>query len=416
MMTSRASALLIAIALCPALLPAQQSFSAPAPVTAVIYTVQDLSGPGTTHDYEQTITDALAAAFTASGSFRLIAQADWQAGARSRSLSERALLAGAAASELARGLKADVAVSGSYTVVDDGGTERILLTVQCWDAARERLSAGFIRASRFDLGFYLSLRAWVAGLIPAIRIAPPSQPVAKPAARTTSAPLLPQITFESVDDGMEVLVAGDLSAGTISGGKLEFAAGGVPQGTVLQITKRKSGYHDSVQKVKAAPVITLTPLVKKSSFAAQVDWTIGEVLGAGGAFRWYPVPDALFASAGVYLFAQPPLTLAPRAVLHGDASVGFGGYLFFPPDSPVRLSVQTGGGVVLSVFTQPGFPVYADYYLNVVGLGVETRVLGFPLFLRIDSRYSLGLTGGLVPRGTVRSGLPLVTLGALFRW
>jgi hypothetical protein len=416
MMTSRASALLIATALCPALLPAQQSFSAPTPVTAVIYTVQDLSGPGTTHDYEQTITDALAAAFAASGSFRLVAQADWQAGARSRSLSERALLGGAAASELARQLKADVAISGSYTVVDDGGTERILLTVQCWDAARERLSAGFIKASRFDLGFYLSLRDWVAGLIPGISIAPPSQPVAKPAARTPSAPLLPQITFESVDDGMEVLVAGDLSAGTIAGGKLEFEAGGIPRGTVLQITKRKAGFHDSVQKVKAASVITLTPLVKKSPFAVQVDWTIGEVLGAGGALRWYPVPDTLFMSAGAYLFAQPSVTFASRAVLHGDASVSFGSYLFFPPDSPVRLSLQTGGGAVLSVFTQPGFPVYADYYLNIIGLGVETGVLGIPLFLRVDSRYALGLPGGLVSRGITRNGLPLFTLGAIFRW
>lgn len=416
MMNARASAFLVAIVLCPALLPAQQSLSAPAPATAVIYTVQDLSGPATTHDYEQTITDVIAAAFTASGSFSLVSQADWQAGARSRSLSDRALLGGAAASELARGLKADVAVSSSYTVVDDSGTERILVTVQCWDAAGARLAAGFIKASRFDLGFYLSLRDWVAGLIASIGNTPHPQSAAKPVARTLSPPLLPRITFQSVDDGMEVLIAGDVSAGTVSGGKLEFAAGGIPQGTVLQITKRKAGYHDSIQKVKAARVITLSPLVKKSSFAAQVDWTIGEILGAGGALRWYPVPDTLFASAGTYLFAQPSITSAPRAVLHGDASLSFGGYLLFPPDSPVRLSVQTGGGVVLSVFTQPGFPVYADYYLNVIGLGVETQVLGFPLFLRVDSRYALGLPGGLVPRGIVRSGLPLVTLGALFRW
>ena len=419
-MTPRASALLIAIALCPALARAQDSGTAApdvtaavaAPAIAVIYTVQDLSGPGTTHEYEQAITDAIAAAFTTSGSFRIVAQSNWEARARSRSLSAHALLGGGAASELARGLNAELAVTGSYSLVDDNGTEQILVTMQCWDAANARLSAGFIKASRFDLGFYVSLRTWVAGLIPDIHVVPPPPSVAP----APSGPTVPRITFQSADEGMEVLLAGDTSAGTVSGGRLEFNAGGIPQGTVMQITKRKAGYHDSVQKVKASPLITLTPLVKKSSFAAQVDWTVGEVLGAGAALRWYPLPDTLFASLGTYLFVQPPVALAPRAVLHGDASLGFGGYIFFPPDSPIRLSVQTGGGVVLSALTQPGFPVYADYYLNVIGLGLETQLLGIPLFIRIDSRYALGLPGGLVARGVVRSGLPLVTLGAVFRW
>ncbi len=410
-MLSRAVPFLLALAVCSSPAHGQDAGTEGAD-TAVIYTLQDLSGSATTHDFEQTITDAITAEFEASGAFRLVSQADWEAAARSRSLTVRDLLGGPAASELARSLKADLAVSGTYSVVDLEGLEQILVSLQCWDARDARLLAGVQKTSRFDLAFYLALRGWVAGLLPAIRL--PAQ--AGPVPVTPSKPLLRDITFVSAEEGMEVLIAGDASAGVITGGELVFPLGAMAEGTLLRVTKRKAGYHDAVQTLKAARQVTLTPLVKKSSFAADVEWTVGEILGAGSSLRWYPVPDALFASFGVYLFAQPPVTPAPRAVIHGDASVSFGGYLFFPPDAPVRLSLETGAGVVLSAFTQPGFPLYTDFYLDVASVTVETRVLGPPIFLRIDSRYALGIGTNLVGRGWPRDGLPFATIGVLFRW
>jgi hypothetical protein len=191
----------------------------------------------------------------------------------------------------------------------------------------------------------------------------------------------------------------------------------MPEGTPLQVTKHKAGYHDAVQAVKAARQVALTPLVKKSSLAMELDWTIGAILGAGTALRWYPVPDGLFVSLGAYAFFQPAVNPAPRGVVHGDASLALGGYVLLPPDAPVRLSVASGAGVVLSIYTLPGFPLYTDYYLNLVSVTLETRVLGPPLFLRIDSRYALGLGTSLVGRGWTRNGLPpLMTIGVLFRW
>ena len=411
-MPYRAVAFLAALAFCPMTAHGQGTLPA-VTATAVVYTFQDLSGAEATHEYEQTITDAVSAAFEASGSFRIVPQADWEAGARSSSLTGRDLLSGFDASRLARRLNADLAVSGTYSVIDKDGTERILVTLQCWDAKSSQLAAGFLKASRFDLAFYLSLRDWITGLIPTIHVVT-AQPGT--ASRTDDKPIIQAITFQSADEGMEVLIAGDEAPGVITGGKLLFPVGTIREGTPLRVTKRKAGYHESVQTVKAAQTIMLTPLVKRSSLAALVDWTIGEILGAGAGLRWYPVPDALFASLGAYVFVQPAVASTPRAVIHGDARLAFGGYVFFPPDAPFRLSLETGGGVVLSAFTQPGFPLYTDFYLDVFSVTAEVRLLGIPLFLRIESRYALGIGTNLVGRGWTRDGAPLATVGVLFQW
>jgi hypothetical protein len=407
--------LLAALALWPAAAIGQEA-PATARGTAVVYTVQDLSGPGTTRDYEQAITDAVRAAFDADGSFRLVAPDVWQAGARSLSLSDRDLLGGAAASELARSLEADLAVSGTYTVTDTDGEQRIVVSLTCWDAGTGQLAGGIFKASRFDLGFYLLLRDWIRGLVPGLRISAPAAPAAGAAEKKPPAKaLIAEVTFLSRDEGMEVLIAGDASAGVISGGRLTWPVGAIAEGTLLHITKRRQGYHESVQTIRAARQITLTPLVKASSFALKADWDIREMLGAGAALRWYPVPDQIYAALGAYGFVQPPVTASPRAVLHGDLSLGFGGYLFSPAEAMVRVSAETGGGVVLSGITVPGLPMYTDFYLSVVSVTLETRVLGIPVSLRIEPRYALGVGNHLVQPGWM-DGPPLVILGVLFKW
>jgi hypothetical protein len=382
-------------------------------VKIVIYTLQDLSGPTTSHDFEQTITDALAAEFGSSGDYKVLPQADWETAARAKSLVPRDLLSGSAAAGLARGISADMAVSGSYALVTADGDQRIALSLQCWDAATGQLLAGLQRATRFDLAFYISLHDWVADLVRSLQSgdAVPTQA----AAAANPAPMPAEITFVSRDEGMAVLIAGDTRAGVIADGKLTFPVGSMAVGTPLQVIKQKSGYHESAQTVKAAPQVTLTPLAKEHISAAELIWTTGQMAGLGAALRGYVVPDSFYVYAGDYLYVQTPVVPALRAILHDDLYFGFGAYLFFPPDAPLRLSLATGAGLIWSHFSQPGMPVYTDFYLDVASWTLETRILGPILFLRQDYKYTLGISTNLAGRGWPVKGFPLTTIGVLFQ-
>ncbi len=408
-MLPRAFALLIVLALCPAAARAQQAGPG-----VVVYTVQDLSSAATTHEYEQTLTDAVTAAFDAAHSFRVVSRQEWQARARSLSLKDRDLLSGPAAGQLARGVSADLAVSGTYTVVGQGSEEQIVVSLECWEAGSGRLAGGFVKSARFDLGFFVLLRGWLQEMIEGLAAVVP----AGDGVQAPSGPVVPrvgEITFLSPDEGMEISLAGEASAGIISGGRLSFPTGGIAEGSLLHVTKRKRGFHDSTETVRAASEIRLAPLAKTSAVALSLSWDIRAMLGAGATLRWYPVADELYVAVGAYGFVQPPVSTGPRVALHGDFSLGLGGYLFFPPEAKLRLSAETGAGVVLSGITVPGLPLYTDLYLSPFSLSVETSLLGVPLSLRVEPRYALGVGTNLIPRGWIE-GPPLLILGVLFRW
>lgn len=379
----------------------------------VVFAVQDLSGAGAGRDFEQTITDAVAAEFISSGAYQVVAQADWEAAAREKSLVPRDLLEGVAAAGLARSVDAAVAVSGSFVVGPAEGDQKIAFSLQCWDAVTGELIAGLQRTSRFDLGFYISLHDWIAQLVQSLQAGVPVPTQTEAAAAPAPAPA--QITFLSRDEGMEVLIGGDARAGVIANGKLIFPVGAMKDGTPLTVTKRKPGFHEDVQSVKAAPQVSLTPLAREHTSTGELTWTTSQLVGLGLALRGFSVPDWSFMYTGTYLWLQTPAVAALRGVLHDDLFFGFGGYLFFPPEAALRFSLSTGVGVIFSVFTQPGEPVYTDFYLDVASWTLETRILGPVLFVRQDFKYTLGIGENLAGRGWPVKGLPLTTIGVMFQ-
>ena len=375
----------------------------------VVFTMEDLSGGTETSDYAQAITASVSAAIEVGG-FAMVARDSWENEVQKRLLKRRALLTQATALAVANAVTADLAVTGYYTVQD----EQIFVSLQCWDVRGGRLIAGMQQKARFNLAFYSSLHDRVAEMIPGIKLQEePPQSIATAAPRLT----LPEITFLSPDEGMEVLLAGDASIGVITDGRLVWKSGGISPGTKLNLEKRKQGFHTASQTVRAVREIRLSKIEKIQTRALEADWTWGQLLGLGTALRIYTVPDTFFIFGSGYLFMQPPLSSAGSPIFHFDETFGLGGYLFFPPDFPVRLGISTGVGIVVTIPASAVVPPAADIYLNVINWWVETRVLGPVIFLRQEWKFTTGV--GFNYLGTqwmTVANIAPMTLGVLFRW
>ena len=329
----------------------------------VVYTMQDLSVGGATADFAQPITASISAAIEVSG-YSMIPADAWGAEVRKGKITPRALLRENTGIAVARALDADLAVSGYYVVQD----EQVFISLQCWDVRAGRLVTGLQEKARFNLAFYSFLHDRVAQMLQRVALQEPTARDGTPAGSAQEAPRVPlsQITFLSPDEGMEIRLAGDLSIGTVGGGKLLWKAEGIGQGTDLLVEKRKPGFHSSWQTVRVLEEIKLSKLEKEYPWAISADWTWGQLAGAGTTFRAYTNPDWFFFFLGTYLFLQPPLSSAGSPVYHADFSLGAGSYLFFPPDFPIRLGISAGAGLVGTFSGSGAIPPGTDWYLNVL--------------------------------------------------
>ena len=378
----------------------------------VVFTMQDLSVGSENRDYEQPITASVSAAFGVGG-YSIIPPDEWNGEVQRRALNSRALLAEATAESVAQAVGADLAVTGYFTVEDD----RIYISLQCWDVAAGVLATGLQQTARFNLAFYSSLHDKVAEMLPEIRLAERPAQVASGAALVKKQPTVDDLTFVSPDEGMDVFLVDDARIGAISDGRLVWKSGGLVQGSPFRVEKRKQGFHTSHETVRAAKEIRLSRLESEKTKAFELDWTLGQLLGLGAALRAYTHPDSTFFFVGSYLYAQPPLTAAGSLVFHYDMNLGVGGYLFFPPDFPVRFGVSTGAGFTLSILTGVAGAGYADLYLNVINWWLETKVLGPVIFLRQEWKFTIGEGPNLLGKQWMMAGdIPPMTIGVMFRW
>jgi hypothetical protein len=290
--------------------------------------------------------------------------------------------------------------------------DRILVSISCYDVLGEGLTGGFLRSWRFNLGFYNSLHIEVADLLTRIRFAEaPPQPV-EVAPRSG----LREMTFTSSLEGMEVYIAGETKAGAIQNGRLVLYTAGIEPGSPLVVEKRREGYHTAWQTVQAAGEIPLSPLTKQTSYAVEVDWTFGQLLGFGSTARLYFIPDFLFGGLSVYAYAQVPNTPGGVNVLHSDVGLLIGQYLFFPADFPFRLGISTGCGGIFSQVLSPGLAPFTDFYLNIVNVWLELNLPGISFFLRSEMKYSLGIGNNALGRDMIRwEFLPPITFGVLLK-
>jgi hypothetical protein len=372
---------------------------------AVVYTIQDLSPSSDTKDYEQTITQAVSAAFSAQG-YALVPEDTWRKNMPSGALASNAMLRETEALAVAQTLSAALAVTGCYSVRND----EIFYSIQCWDVAGRKLLSGVEQTTPFNLAFFSALSEKLSADLLPKRGAVAAQESA------------PSVVFTSSMDGMEVLLSQQMYVGRITQGRVTWpvaepiTAGAPPVKVVVE--KRKAGYHAAQETVRlyTDKDVKLAPLAKEHAAEIELDWTVGQLLGLGATIRGFGVPDWDFGYVSSYLWAQPPAVLAPRAVIHADLSMGFGSYFLLPPGAPVRLGLSSGIGFTASALTTPGFPYYADFYLNVISWWIETGFEKTNFFLKQDYRYDLGNGANLLGRGWILGNFPPTTIGVMVRW
>ncbi len=398
----------------------------PAPArSACLFPVVDLSssaGQGAAStpvpldevDRSQSLFAAISTELGAAG-FQLVPESQWRTG-ESADFSAQDSLDPSRVVGVARAAGADMAVSGFYDLRDD----RILISLSCYEARTGDLMAGFVKTWRYNLGIYSTLHGEIHALLSRLSLAQvaPAQGDRKQAVAPA---LLTAVTFTSAQEGMEVILAGDRSAGRIAGGKLVFAAPGTKPGQTFLVQKRLDGYHTAWQHVRAAPVINLSPLARKGKVAVESSWTLGQLIGAGAAVRFYAVPDSTFFALSFYPYGQAPASQWGSWLVHIDSELSVGTYVFLPPNSLVRLGISTGLGFIVSEMPGGGanLPSYVDGYLNILSPWVELNLPSVSFFLRPEVKLTLGATGpNLLGRTVILAGnvFPPVTLGALFKW
>ena len=136
------------------LLPAQ---AAVAGQSCVVFTVKDLSSTPATRDYEETITQAVGAAFGDEG-WEVVGDAAWREAAAARSVDTGRPVTQSEALEIAGIVGADLAVTGLYSVQND----EIYYSIQCWSVASGTLAAALQADTPFNLAFFSGLNLALA--------------------------------------------------------------------------------------------------------------------------------------------------------------------------------------------------------------------------------------------------------------
>ena len=350
--------------------------------------------------------------------FTLVASDTWQQAAQKLSLSPTALLRSPAAVGLGANVGADAVISGFFSVQD----ERILVSVSCYDVADRSLAAGFLQTWRFNLAFYNSFHAELESMLGRVKLTQEKSAAGSSAASAdvNGPPMakvpLQNVTFTSTQNGMEVVLAGEKSLGTVQNGELQVEMPGLVSGAPLLIEKRMPGYRTAWQTSLSQGRIALSPLSRETRLALAAELTAGQFLGAGATGRYYLIPSDVFVAASLYPYIQPPASPSGVAQLHIDTSALVGTYLFFGPESLFRMGVAGGVGVILSDSLSGG-GLFEDAYLNYLTGWVELNLPAFSVFLQSQAKYTLGIGQNLLQRQTMTVlGVPPITLGVLFKW
>jgi len=375
-----------------------------------VFPLANLSPNGAQQEHQKPLSDAVRQEFEAVG-FKILPDELWTAEAARLKLAPDRVTEASQALVLGQKAGADMAVSGFYWMEKD----RILVSLQCYDVKAGTLITGFLHTWRFNLGFYNSIHGEIADLVQrVVFLSAPRLITLKNDVR------IDQITFTSSQNGMEVVVEGQKSVGRIENGTLVFQTDGLKAGTQFMVEKRQEGYHTLRQTVIAAPEVALTPIPRANNLSFEVNWTLGQLEGAGAALRWYPKPDWIMVSFSEYLYTQIPFVPNASWPIHMDSELLAGLYLFRPPEAGFRFGISTGVGTILTWIPATSLPIFTDVYLNVLSLWSEWHTFGFPTFARIDVKLPLGVGNNLLGSGgppmTWGGFFPPITLGVVIPW
>jgi hypothetical protein len=373
---------------------------------ACVFLIVDLSDSEEHNQYQQIITGQLEMELQSTG-YAVVPAQQWQDEAQRLGVGPRDLVAGSQAIRVAKGVSAQLAVNGFYRV--EAG--RIVLELKAYDAEQEAFITGVMRTGALNLSMYNLIDSAVAQMLPQIHlIGEPGPP--------EEIPQVKAVTLFSRDEDMEVYLPGDRFVGRIRQGALTLPDMALPLGSELILVKRKVGYHPSSETFKLAqprPELQLRRLSKQTRWATELSWTTKQLMGFGIAQRYYLDPDALFLALQHYFYVQHTLEEAARPVFHNDLCLLVGGYPFSGAEAALRIGFSTGLGVILTYLSEPGQPLFTDFYWNFINTWLEWSLPHLSLYFMSGGRYALGLGTNILGAGGGSDG-PQLSLGVMYRW
>jgi hypothetical protein len=236
-------------------------------------------------------------------------------------------------------------------------------------------------------------------------------------------PLQDSIVLHSKDEGAEVFWQGHQPIGKIADGKLVAPYYPFPSNTVLDVTIEKEGWRSKTITIKLNPATldyTIPAMEKLRVDELHLFDQGGRILGLGGEYRRYFIPDWAFWSVEAYPWVQMrPGVSTTRPVAHLDLAGSAGTWLYFSADSWFRFGVQASlqAGTTVTVSSQtPG--TYLDGMIIPFGVIMEWNIFGVLIDNRIQVPFSLGLPTGLVPQQwmLIDGSFPLFSIGVVEKW
>jgi hypothetical protein len=236
-------------------------------------------------------------------------------------------------------------------------------------------------------------------------------------------PLQDSIVLHSKDEGADIFWQGHQPIGKIEGGKLVAPYYPFPSNTVLDITIEKKGWRNKTVTITLNPATldyNLPALDKLRVEELHIFDQGGRLLGLGGEYRNYFIPDWAFWSVEAYPWVQMrPGVAGTRPVAHLDLGGSAGTWLYFSADSWFRFGLQSSlwAGTAVTVSSKtPG--TYLDGMIVPFGVLLEWNVFGVLIDNRIQVPFSLGLPTGVEPQRwmLIDGNFPLFSIGVVEKW
>ncbi|MBN1525056.1 MAG: hypothetical protein JW904_11265 [Spirochaetales bacterium] len=235
--------------------------------------------------------------------------------------------------------------------------------------------------------------------------------------KTVREGFIQQIVLYSWDEGAEIFVNSTILAGVITDGKLVLPYMPLAVNTRMTVEKRMNGYYVDKEEFvldEEWMELRLRPMEKITTHEGLVLYSLGQFAGFGLGYQYYITPLQFFVGAENYFFLQFSDSGGDNTVFHDDIRVLGGMYLFGEPNSPFRLNLSAGAGVILTYIQLNEAYFFTDFYLNLLNISVEFRAWRVIFFIREEIKMGLGIGNNLLGNKFffLRGQIPILTFGA----
>ena len=210
-----------------------------------------------------------------------------------------------------------------------------------------------------------------------------------------------QLVIVGSQDEVEVELLGYGSIGIIREGSLTHEGSPIAVGSTVQLEFRHRAHYAERRTYRiesTRPRLEAPRLVRHTRQSFQLHYRVGRLFGLGVGYRFYPLPDTIYVHTDIEIFSEGLLS-APYPPVILDVRTSIGTYVLGAPTSPVRISMHTGAGAILTIPTSGGVVPFIDAYLNLIGVDMEANIGRWSPFVHVGAHWAFQSVRGLLRPG-----------------